>query len=184
MDSKWTGPGPVFFCVVPFLRFLLPSHSRTTLAGLCMNAIAVMLFAPGCKTNTQIKTFLQERRRCVVLFFFFYLRYGVTALAREAFAIVLSGQLNQYLYTSVPAGTALLWCCLPWIRCSCMKARQRPRPARVVGAWPRPFDARASRPRAWSPPGVCGGSYHILHQIPHPPTGWDGPRVVASIHGQ
>ena len=42
------------------------------------------LFTPGCKINTQIQAFLQERRCCVV-----YLRYGVTALAREALAIVL-----------------------------------------------------------------------------------------------
>ena len=43
------------------------------------------LFTPGCKTNTQIQGFLQERCCCVV----FYLRYGVTALAREAIAILL-----------------------------------------------------------------------------------------------
>ena len=44
------------------------------------------------------------------------------------------------------AGTALLWRRLPWIRCSYMNARESPRPARMVGAWPGPFDARASRP--------------------------------------
>ena len=43
------------------------------------------VFTPGCKTNTQIQAFLQERRCYVVV----YLRYGVTALAREAIAIVL-----------------------------------------------------------------------------------------------
>ena len=36
-------------------------------------------------TNTQIQAFLQERRCCVVVYF----RYSVTALAREAIAIVL-----------------------------------------------------------------------------------------------
>ena len=43
------------------------------------------VFIPGCKTNTQIQAFLQEWRCCLVV----YLRYGVTALAREAIAIVL-----------------------------------------------------------------------------------------------
>ena len=43
------------------------------------------VFTPGCKTNTQIQAFLQERRCCVIV----YLKYGVTAPAREAIAIVL-----------------------------------------------------------------------------------------------
>ena len=91
------------------------------------------VFTPGCKTNTQIQAFLQERH----CFFVFYLRFSVTALAREAIAIVLF-TWGIKTNTSIPAGTALLWCCLLWIQCSCMNARESPRPAKVVGSWSGP----------------------------------------------
>ena len=65
------------------------------------------LFTPGCKTNTQIQAFLQERRCCVVV----YLRYGVTALAREVIAIVLftSGSKTILIYKrSCRSGVAVV----------------------------------------------------------------------------
>ena len=43
-----------------------------------------------------------------------------------------------------------------------MNARESPRPARVVGACPGPFDARASRPGVWGPTGVWGESCHFF----------------------
>ena len=56
----------------------------------------MQLFTPGCKTNTQIQAFLQERRCYVVV----CLRNGVTALAREVIAITLftSGRKPILIY--------------------------------------------------------------------------------------
>ena len=131
------------FCVVPFLGFNLSLPSRRRAESLDTSVHVRTPLLCGCLPRV-VKPILKYKRSCRngVAVLLFTLDTVLQHLRARSLLLCCSRQaVKQYSYTSVPAGAALLWCCLPWKRCSCMNARKSSRPVRVVGAWSGPFDA-------------------------------------------